>query len=163
MWATIIVLILSLTVIILINNYENKHFENKKIDKQKKIIYKIKPIMTQYEKDFYFKIKDLEKEYSIVPQLNLASVIKKYSNQKFCNELFRNVDFAIFSKDYEQLLLLIELNDKTHNKPKRRDRDLKVQKICNDINIKLIKFYTKYPNEKEYITTRIKKEIENEN
>ena len=42
----------------------------------------------------------------------------------------------------------------------KQDRDLKVKKICNDVNVKLISFYTKYPNEKNYVINRIEKEID---
>lgn len=126
-------------------------------DRREETIYVLKSIMTDYEKRFYNILKELENEYVIVPQLNLASVVKKINNNKYYSELFRNIDFAIFSKDYSTLLLLIEINDKTHQTTKRKDRDLKVQKICNDINVKLIKFYTNYPNEREYVLNRIKK------
>ena len=81
----------------------------------------------------------------------------------YINELFKNIDFAIFDKDYKNVLLLIEINDSTHNKINRKDRDLKVKKICNDCNIKLITFYTKYPNEKEYVLKRIKEELDQQN
>ena len=64
--------------------------------------------------------------------------------------MFRNVDFAIFDKDYKNILLLIELNDKTHSSKRRISRDLKVEKIVNQAGIKLIKFYSNYPNEKNY-------------
>lgn len=124
-------------------------------------IYELKPIMSSYERKFYYILKDLENEYSIVPQLNLASVVKKINNNRYYSELFRNIDFAIFTKDYDELLLLIEINDKTHSKNNRRDRDLKVQKICNDVNVKLIKFYTSYPNEKEYVLNRIRNYLNN--
>lgn len=123
------------------------------------IKYEKKPIMSNYEIMFYNRMKDLEKDYNIVPQLVLASVVDKTSKQKYRSELYRIIDFAIFSKDYSKLLLLIELNDNTHNQRKRKDRDLKVKKICNFAGIKLITFYTKYPNEKDYIINRIKKEI----
>lgn len=123
------------------------------------IEYKEKRIMTEYEMDFYSKMIELETEYKIVPQLVLASVIKKISINKYQNELYKIIDFAIFDKDYNKLLLLIELNDSTHNQTKRKERDLKVKKICNDAGIKIITFYTKYPNEKKYIIDRIKKEI----
>ncbi len=63
----------------------------------------------------------------------------------------------------KNILLLIELNDSSHNKNVRKDRDLKVKKICNDANIKLITFYTKYPNEKDYVINRIKQEIYSNN
>lgn len=124
-------------------------------------IYEIKPFMSPYERKFYNMLKCLENEYTIIPQLNLASVIKKLNNTKFYTELFRNIDFAIFDKDMNKLLLLIEINDKTHNKYKRKDRDLKVKKICNDVNVKLLSFYSNYPNEKNYVLNRINKELQN--
>lgn len=124
------------------------------------IKYEKKPIMSDYEIMFYNRMKDLETEYNIVPQLVLSSIVDKKSKQKYRSELYRIIDFAIFSKDYSKLLLLIELNDNTHNQRKRKDRDLKVKKICNSAKIKIITFYTKYPNEKDYIINRIKKEIE---
>ena len=116
--------------------------------------------MTNYEYKFYQNIKELEDEYQIVPQLNLAAVTKKINNNRYYSELFRNIDFAIFSKDYQELLLLIEINDQTHNNYNRRNRDMKVKKICNDIGVKLITFYTKYPNEKTYVINRIKNELD---
>lgn len=129
-------------------------------EETKDINYDKKNLMSDYEKNFYLKIRDLKNNYEIVPQLALASVIKKTSKYKYQNELYKIIDFAIFSKDYDELLLLIEINDNSHNKIERKERDLKVKKICQNANIKLITFYTKYPNEKEYIIKRIKSEIE---
>lgn len=131
--------------------------------KKEETIYVLKPLMTTYEYKFYQILKSLEDEYIIVPQLNLASIVKKMNNNKYYNELFRNIDFAIFTKDYKKLLLLIEINDETHNQHKRKDRDLKVKKICNDIGVSLMTFYTKYPNEKNYVLKRIEKELNKEN
>ena len=112
--------------------------------------------MTPIERKFYFIFLELGNNYVIIPQLNLASVTKKITNNKYYNELFRNIDFAIFNKDLTKLLLLIEIDDKTHNQYNRRDRDLKVKKICNDIDVEIIKFYTNYPNEENYVLHRIK-------
>lgn len=66
---------------------------------------------------------------------------------------------AIFDKDLKKVLLLIEINDKTHDTIRRKSRDLKVRKICNDVNLKIITFYTKYPNENEYVLNRVLKEL----
>ena len=129
------------------------------LTKKEETIYAQKPLMTEYEYRFYQILKELEEDYIIVPQLNLATIVKKINNNRYYSELFRNIDFAIFSKDYKKVLLLIEINDQTHNQHNRRDRALKVKKICNDTGIKLITFYTKYPNEKNYVIDRIKKEI----
>ena len=125
--------------------------------------YKIKPLMTNYEYNFYNIIKPLENNFIIVPQLNLASVIKKTNNDKYYSELFRNIDFAIFTKDYQKLLLLIEINDISHNNPNRKERDLKVRNICQNANINLITFYTNKPNEPNYVINRILSEIAKNN
>lgn len=144
---------------IIIINIKKLNINKSTKNNLKKTIYELKPIMTEYENNFYNILKNLENEYKIIPQLNLASIIKKQNNNKYYNELFRNIDFAIFNKDFSKILLLIELNDKTHNSIKRKDRDLKVKKICNDANIKIIFFYSKYPNEKNYVLNRILKEL----
>lgn len=115
--------------------------------------------MTNAEKEFYKKLLVLEDNYKIIPQVNLATIINKKSKYKYRTELYRNIDFVIFDKDFNEVLLLIELNDSTHSKKTRIDRDLKVKKICESANLKLINFYTKYPNEQKYVINRIKSEI----
>ena len=120
-----------------------------------------KQFLTNNAYDFLTKFIDLEDELhiNIVPQVNLASIIQKVSNSRFNTELFRNIDFGIFSADYSKVLLLIELNDESHNNFHRKKRDMKVHEICNKAGIKLITFYTKYSNEKEYVKGRILKEL----
>ena len=117
--------------------------------------------MTEYEQYFYKILVSLEDELNIKiqPQVNLATILKKENNNKYINELFRNIDFGIFSKDYSKLLLLIEINDKTHKNTERKQRDKKVKEILDNANVKLIKFYSNYPNKKEYVKNRIKKEL----
>lgn len=48
-------------------------------------------------------------------------------------------------------------------KTNRIKRDIKVKNICNSANIKLITFYTNYPNNKDYVIKRIKQELSIEN
>ncbi len=59
-------------------------------------------------------------------------------------------------------MLLIELNDSTHDTYERKQRDIKVKNICENCGLELMKFYTKYPNEKEYVINRILKKIKKE-
>lgn len=127
--------------------------------------YVQKKFLTNNEYNFLTKFIDLENELhvNIVPQVNLASIINKISDSRFNTELFRNIDFGIFTADYSKVLLLIELNDDSHNNYKRKERDIKVKKICNKAGIKLITFYTKYSNEKEYVKSRIKEELSSDN
>ena len=85
----------------------------------------------------------------------------KETSKTFANELFRNIDFGIFTKDCKKILLLIEIDDKTHQRKKRIERDKKVKDICTKAGIRLIKFYSNYPNEKQYVKNRIKRELNN--
>lgn len=128
-------------------------------DKQKQIFYyKKKYFMTDAELDFYSTINELESKYKIVPQICLGTfIIKKGSNYR--NELNKYIDYAIFSSDYKELLLLIELNDSSHLNEDRIERDKKVKSICDDAGIKLITFYTNKPNNKEYVISRIEENI----
>lgn len=112
-------------------------------------------IMTECEKSFFEVIKEIvEPQYTIQPQINLASVIDKEQHSKYRNELFRNIDFGIFDKNYS-LVLLIEINDQSHTQPNRIDRDNKVKSICADAGIPLITFWTKYGIDKKYIYNRL--------
>ena len=143
----------------------NVLFNNKQIKKNKirsnENIYREKPLMTNTEKNFYQKLKVLEPKYKIIPQVNLGTIIEKISSEKFENELFRNIDYGIFTNDFSKVLLLIELNDQTHNQPQRKKRDIKVKEICNKANIPIMTFYTNYPNNQEYVINRILNKIEN--
>ena len=120
--------------------------------------------MTDPELSFYRKLKKLEVngKLIIVPQINLAAVIKKINGNAYQNELFRNIDFAIFKRDYTKLLLLIELNDSSHKQKKRYERDLKVRNICEIAEIPLITFYVDKPNDEKYVISRIINKIKDE-
>ncbi|MFR2585189.1 MAG: DUF2726 domain-containing protein [Bacilli bacterium] len=143
------------------NSKENTSDESSNTISKNNTAYIRKNFLTNNELIFLNKLKELEMEngLKVVPQVNLATIIKKISDIPYQNELFRNIDYGIFSNNYERLLLLIELNDSSHQSQNRQYRDKKVHEICEMAGIKLIRFYTKYPNEKEYVKNRIRNEI----
>ena len=149
----VVLIIISILTRLIDNLLYNNIFNN---DKKLETIYKKKSIMTKAEMRFYNKIKCLEPEYKVIPQVNLASIISKENNNRYYTDLFRNIDFAIFDNNLDAVLLLIELNDGTHNLKKRKRRNYKIKKICKAAGIPLLFFYTKYPNEKDYVINRIK-------
>ena len=117
-------------------------------------------LMTPVEEKFFITFKEIVgKEYIVQPQINLASIIDKNQSFKHRTELFRNIDFGIFNNSYE-LLLLIEINDPSHNSRERKERDKKVKEICNTANIPLITFWTDYGINKDYIRKRLEKYFE---
>lgn len=154
--------VICLVVYLIIKKFKPKN-NSKNKNQSSKTKYQSKQLMSEYEKYFYEILsKNFAQDYIIMPQVNLASIIEKIKDfpKQYQNELYRNIDFGIFDKTTMKPLLLIEINDKTHNQPDRIKRDLKVKEICNQANIKLITFYTKYENKPNYIVSRIKKELE---
>ncbi len=152
-WLIIIVAIIKL------NNQNNKKTTTP-TNKQ----YESKSLLTNYEKYFYDIISnEFSNMYYIMPQVNLASIVNKIKDfpTQYQNELYRNIDIGIFDKSNMTPLLLIEINDKTHNNKNRIARDHKVKEICDTANIPLITFYSNYANKKDYIIQRIKETLSN--
>ena len=117
-------------------------------------------LVTNHEKYFYdiFE-KNFSDKYKIQTQVNLASVVSKLGQFRYQNELYRNIDFGFFEKETLKPLLLIKINDATHEKAERYARDLKVRNILNQAGIKLLTFYSFYDNREDYIIDRIKKTL----
>lgn len=126
-------------------------------------IYIKKKFMSDYERYFYNIFLELESEFNIriQPQVNLATVVEKVGNYRYNAELFRNIDFGIFSNDYNTLILLVEIDDRTHNLKNRKIRDEKVNEIVKSAEIRLIRFHSNYDNKYEYVRNRIINEIKN--
>lgn len=121
--------------------------------------YAKKPLLTKTEIKFKAAIeKCLPNNYILYPQINLASIIKRVEDHKYQNELYRNVDFCVFDDSYNPLLI-IEINDKTHKEKRRQARDIKVQNICENAGIPIIKFWTDYGIKEDYIEKKIKEYI----
>ena len=153
----VIITIIVYLLLFIINIIEKTTYK-KKIQEN---LYYQKSLMTKYEKYFYNCFAELEEELGIKiqPQVSLNSIVEKKYNYRQRLELFRDIDFGIFEKDYSKLLLLVEINDKTHNLKNRIKRDQKVKKIVNCAHIRLITFYSDWPNEKNYLKKRITEEI----
>jgi len=100
-------------------------------------------LVTENEARFFPIIRDAaamlceEKSYNVFPQVALSSLVQKEESIRGRNELFRSVDFLIANQDYAPLLV-VEINDSSHDKPERvqRDQDLKV--ICGEAGIPVV-------------------------
>ncbi len=125
-------------------------------DESRKFLYELKAsLVTETERKFLDCIKSVLPEgYQVQPQVNLASFIVRTDGARFQNELYRNVDFMILDFSYKPLIL-IEINDQTHLSPERRERDKKVDRICEEAGIPIIKLWTSYGVNPEYIKKRI--------
>ncbi len=146
------------------DKYDNKAFVNEVRNKKTKT-YNKKQIITDFEMHFYNIIVDeFAKDYVILPQVPLSSIINKNKkfDKQYQNELYRTIDIGIFDKETRYPLLLIEINDKSHTKANRYQRDLKVREIAEIAEIPLITFYSGYDNTKEYIISRVNKYLKSD-
>lgn len=123
-------------------------------------LYSLKEsILTDKEKEYYYAIsRCLPNGYLVLPQINLATIIKKNGSFKYQNELFRNVDACIFDMSYRPIVV-IEINDSSHEKFNRKQRDVKVKNICEEAGIKVVNFWTKYGVNYDYISKTINEAI----
>lgn len=121
-----------------------------------KYLYNVrKTLISKSEQGFYNAIKtSVPDGYCVFPQINLASFIDRTDDARFHNELFRNVDFLITDSEY-QPKFVIEINDQTHLNVDRKERDEKVRKICEEAGVPILKLWTSYGVNPEYIKGRI--------
>ena len=112
--------------------------------KKKQASYFLKDsLLTKTELEYYSVLYSiLGNKFLILPQINLASIIDKEGGGNFRSELFRNADFGVFDYDYRPLFL-VEINDNTHLRKDRRERDKKVNKICKSAWLPILTLWVK--------------------
>lgn len=95
--------------------------------------------LTKAESEFYKKLLDLyEGKYIIIPQVNLDKLF--FSNYKERSRIDRkSVDFVFLDKIYFSPLMAIELDDHTHDRIDRVERDKKVNQLFVDNNFPLLR------------------------
>ncbi len=118
-------------------------------------LYDKKCLMSKSEIGYYNVLKELMPEnYSVFPQINLAVFVSKNGNSKYINELFRNVDFLITDSWYNPIIA-VEINDDSHNREERIERDEKVNNILEEAGIPLLTLWVKDGIDKQKISVQI--------
>ena len=102
-------------------------------------------LLTKPEHDFYKVLESLlDNKYYIFPQTHLSSLLNhKIVGQSWKGALShidrKSVDYVICDKTYLSPLLVIELDDASHSRNDRRDRDKEVERIFEYSNLSLIR------------------------
>jgi hypothetical protein len=102
-------------------------------------------LMTKSESDFYRVLKESAGlEYDVFAQVHLSSIVDhKVKGQSwkgaFSHINGKSVDFVLCDKPYSRPILAIELDDWSHEKPDRIDRDGIVESILNEAELPLIR------------------------
>lgn len=133
-----------------------------KTEEKVSYLYEIKKsLVTSTERSFLTAIKHiLPEDYYLQPQVCLRSVIERTDEAYYQNELYKIIDVVIFERKSFKPVLLVEINDETHNQPKRIERDKKVKMICEEAGLPLVTFWTKFGVNENYIQKRILEGIE---
>jgi len=86
----------------------------------------------------------------------------KYYYYYFDKIKAKSIDYVLVDKNFK-ILLCIELDDYTHKKPNRAKRDIFINKIFNEANVKLLRIeedlYYNIDRIKEIIENKIKESI----
>ena len=123
---------------------ENTVDKQKELKQIKNIKAKESPVTTG-ERPFIDKFFEILKDtnYRVTPQFPLRSILEKKDKNIFvdydkCFGLI--VDVAILDENWD-VKLFIEIDDKTHFEQERKERDERLNKICAQVGIPLLRFY----------------------
>src|ERR1039457_5782386 len=102
-------------------------------------------VMTEAEREcFHAHVSEMWPDYYFFPQMHLDAIVQPTDTRKDRFNAFRHinqksVDFVACDKKRLWPLFAIELDDKTHNQPKRMERDKEVERILRGAGIPLIR------------------------
>lgn len=122
-------------------------------------LYVPKPVLTKREYDFYKKLKPLADEcgLNIYTKIRLADLIepKPKSENPLWMECFnkikaKHIDFALADDD-TNIIVLIELDDRSHERPDRIERDDFVNAVLKNTGYTLLRTYGELDEIKRYL------------
>jgi hypothetical protein len=100
--------------------------------------------------------------YRIVPQVQLSRIMKPVdSNNRFTNYKdfnlikAKSIDFVLYDKDLIKPHVAIELDDRSHGRYDRIKRDEFVNKIMEEVGLKLIRIPVSYNYDLEWLRREI--------
>jgi hypothetical protein len=134
---------------------------NQPIDKntEDSVKFKRKPIITEHERAFLGKLKEVTDKYylNINLKTRLADVfdIKYAATNKEWGYLFnrikaKHIDFTILDS-YYNVVCFVELDDRTHQAQNRKNRDEFIDKLCEQTGYKIIHTYGDVLEIEQYI------------
>ena len=135
----IIIIILILERIINKRPKEEKQNDTNSMD-YSTLYTKKEYIMTSEELKFYKLLKSITNKYNltIFTQVSLYALIKSNNIKDFNKIKSKSIDFVITDNN-GKIKFCIELDDETHLKENRQERDLFINKLLSQIGINLIR------------------------
>lgn len=152
-----VIIILILDIIInKLPKQKNENIDNKSLSS----LYERKNyLLTQNELKFYKLLKNITDKYNLnlFSQVALYEIIKSKNIKDFNKIKSKTIDFVITDEN-SKIKICIELDDTTHLKETRKQRDNFINKLFYDLNIKLLRIpvQNSYENLEQEIIKNIK-------
>jgi very-short-patch-repair endonuclease len=114
-------------------------------------------IMTETETVFYRRLMSVAGErYLIFPQIHLSALLSNQTGGRYHRAAFQringmSVDYVLCDKESLKAVYAIELDDRTHDTPKRQARDAKVERMLSDAGLPLVRFKNSRVSDDEII------------
>ena len=114
--------------------------------------YQKAQVLTEREKNFYETIRLIAEKHNlnVSPKMRLADIVKVNDDVEFQSSEWhsrfnkinkKHVDFALADKTNLEIKLLIEIDDYTHQRADRKERDKFVDSVCEQVNIPILHLY----------------------
>jgi len=125
-------------------------------------------LITLNELVFYNVLLEIAKELDLIlcSQVSLYNIVEtkkgldKSNEIKYFNKISRkSIDFVLVDKKDCRIRLCIELDDNTHKKYNRIERDKFINKLFKDLNINLIRISSRFHYNKEELKNLIENNI----
>ena len=119
-------------------------------------------LVTKSELQFFHQLRDaVNGDWEIFAMVRIADLLKVPSGIKqrraWLNKILsKHIDFVLCDKDTLNIAIAIELDDPSHNRPHRIERDAFVNAAFADADIPLLRI----PTQKEYDPSEIRKLID---
>ncbi|MFA5000208.1 MAG: DUF2726 domain-containing protein [Patescibacteria group bacterium] len=160
-----IIIIAAIVLAIFRGNFD---FAGNDAAEEEKIKYQYKKknfFLTRSEHYFYDALVDaVGKDYRIFAQVHLSALVNhKISGQDWRAALAhinrKSVDFLLCDKAYLSPKLAIELDDRSHERPDRQNRDWEVERIFQAVGLPLLRLKNQAEFNSDNLAEQIKAKI----
>ena len=114
--------------------------------------YRRRYLLTKHELEFYKELKKAADKLnlSILTKIRMADLVEAINNdyRGFAKIKAKHVDFALCNPENMYVLLLIELDDNSHQRQDRIERDMFIEQVYTETGYKLLRVKSTYNLEK---------------
>ena len=126
-----------------IKQAEDSNENNNRIKKSQYKYYAKPYVMTSRENKCFKILNEIfSSKWFVVPQVHLSALLDYRVKGQNWNAAFRHingksVDFVLIGKESYKVICVIELDDSTHSKPDRIERDVEIERMFKEAGIPL--------------------------